>query len=441
MSHAPRPQQRRPFLSVTGFIQLVVLLVVGLCVGRFFPADPRPLPAPNTPVTSDAPAAPAAPTSAAGHEGPARPERSVEQATVEGIRKQQLASARIQRQRVLFLAAEVGRAVDACQAEIDGFRKTTEALLADEIGKQLASSPDLVKQFRAVTEQSLPGPAIAADSRAVLSDLKARLDAAQEDPVDASSTPPALISSLRTMRKEARDAKAAYERTNAELQSIIAEARASGGVATITLREAVQKLKQDEARARATLIAASVDEAKKQIDHAIAEEHASQGATEKALELRRTQAMTTLQRKADEARLAEEAQAAELATQRAYLRSIEGRQQVQSYLQPFVAPGFGQPHGYTVRNLSFETTSQKGPVSLGRLRQIGALKDDMEGISMLAAAANNFHNDRPKWAVRSYITVDPPANWSAAERQLAKRAQELLRTYGDALVEEGLLAR
>ena len=148
-----------------------------------------------------------------------------------------------------------------------------------------------MKQFRAVSEQPLPSAAIATDSKNVLSDLRSHIDAAQENPSDASSTPPTFVSSLRTMLKEARDAKTAYERANAELQTIISEAQASGTTATLTLREAVQKLKQGEARARASLIVATVDDAQKKIDLAIAEERANQEATEKGMELKRIQAV------------------------------------------------------------------------------------------------------------------------------------------------------
>ena len=51
MSTAPRPRQPRRFFSVTGFIQLVILLVVGVCFGRFFLGEQAP---PAVPVAAPA---------------------------------------------------------------------------------------------------------------------------------------------------------------------------------------------------------------------------------------------------------------------------------------------------------------------------------------------------------------------------------------------------
>ena len=83
--------------------------------------------------------------------------------------------------------------------------------------------------------------------------------------------------------------------------------------------------------------------------------------------------------------------------------------------------------------------TKKGPVSLTRLRTAATLKDDVRGLFTLAFVANTPLNDRPHWQLDSPLLT--PGNLSASTIEFVTAAQTLLREYGDAMVEEGLLAK
>ena len=97
------------------------------------------------------------------------------------------------------------------------------------------------------------------------------------------------------MLKDASDSRASCERANAALQAVIATAETSGTTSTTTLREAVQKLKHDEAKAQVVLITSKLDQTRIKADRAIAEERAKQIAAEKTAELKRLQVAGVVQ--------------------------------------------------------------------------------------------------------------------------------------------------
>lgn len=113
---------------------------------------------------------------------------------------------------------------------------------------------------------------------------------------------------------------------------------------------------------------------------------------------------------------------------------------VNKYLSPFISPGYLQPN--SDRNAWVtERTVEAKPVSLSRLKKLGALENTMKGIELLymfGGGKNPIHNNsRPLGAFPQY----------AAQRlrkpeiiQPLERAQELLRDHGQALVEEQLLS-
>ena len=178
-------------------------------------------------------------------------------------------------------------------------------------------------------------------------------------------------------------------------------------------------------------------EAEKKGDEAIAEEQAQQAATAKAQELIRLKELGAIQKKADEERLVTEKKEADLNRRRAFVRSAEGRRQIDTYLQPFITPGYTQPT--SVVGIGAEKSTKKGPVSLSRLQAAGLLKDDVRTLLVLALVVNTALNDRPHWTLDSPLLT--PATLSPSTIEFLKSAQSLLRDYGDAMVEEGLLSK
>ncbi|TWU62565.1 hypothetical protein V7x_43000 [Crateriforma conspicua] len=113
---------------------------------------------------------------------------------------------------------------------------------------------------------------------------------------------------------------------------------------------------------------------------------------------------------------------------------------VKRYLQPFTAPGYLQPK--SDRNAwDTERTVDAKPVSLARLKRLGALDDTMEGLERLYIFGGGknpvLNNSRPLGSFPQYWAQ----HLSKPEVQRAvKRAQQLLRDHGQALVEEQLLS-
>lgn len=113
---------------------------------------------------------------------------------------------------------------------------------------------------------------------------------------------------------------------------------------------------------------------------------------------------------------------------------------VKRYLQPFTAPGYLQPKNDS-NAWDTERTADAKPVSLARLKRLGALENTMEGLERLYMFGGGknpvHHNSRPLGSFPQYWAqkLNKPDVLSAV-----KRAQQLLRDHGQALVEEQLLS-
>ncbi|MCA9257939.1 MAG: hypothetical protein KDA61_02010 [Planctomycetales bacterium] len=114
--------------------------------------------------------------------------------------------------------------------------------------------------------------------------------------------------------------------------------------------------------------------------------------------------------------------------------------EVRSLLAPFITPGYVQPaRGRGSYNL--ETTTEKKPVSLERLKLVGALDDTSKGhfyLLRFGGGRNTSGNRRPLGSFPNYLGGDISVNVQSVPR--VKRAQALLREHGEALVEAQLLS-
>ncbi len=113
---------------------------------------------------------------------------------------------------------------------------------------------------------------------------------------------------------------------------------------------------------------------------------------------------------------------------------------IKRYLQPFTASGYLQPK--SDRNAwDTERTADAKPVSLARLKRLGALEPTMEGLERLYIFGGGknpvLNNSRPLGSFPQYWAQ----KLSKPEvLEPIKRAQQLLRDHGQALVEERLLS-
>lgn len=114
--------------------------------------------------------------------------------------------------------------------------------------------------------------------------------------------------------------------------------------------------------------------------------------------------------------------------------------EVERYLQPFTAPGYLQPKSDS-NPWDVERTFEAKSVSLARLKRLGALEETMEGLERLYIfgggknpTVNNLRplGDFPQYA--AYYLKKPDI------KQAVRRAQQLLRDHGQALVEKQMLS-
>ncbi len=97
-------------------------------------------------------------------------------------------------------------------------------------------------------------------------------------------------------------------------------------------------------------------------------------------------------------------------------------QDIESHLQAFMTPGN-----------TYRKNGDKGPISFGYLVSQGVLTSDRKGIERLSWIANR-ENDRPPGAIPNILGDD--FSWKTIDKRSSERAQELLRKYGQLLVEK-----
>lgn len=111
--------------------------------------------------------------------------------------------------------------------------------------------------------------------------------------------------------------------------------------------------------------------------------------------------------------------------------------EIRRLLSPFISPGHTQPNKSAI---DWPTTTEKAPVSFSGLKRVGALQPTIKGLQDLMVCgsmmAPGSSGERPLGSFPDYDKyLTSPKNLAAV-----KRAQELLRTHGQTLVEERLLS-
>lgn len=109
--------------------------------------------------------------------------------------------------------------------------------------------------------------------------------------------------------------------------------------------------------------------------------------------------------------------------------------EVTALLEPFLTHRCVQPREMAGTTLRFKKTIDQMPISLAALNGINALADSEAGLVRLATLGGHWQLSEPKWSVKSQARY-----WSDEDREMLKKAQDMLRIYGPTLVQQGLLA-
>jgi len=200
-------------------------------------------------------------------------EKLVELETAQALRDQETAARKSQAARIADQAALAEDAVDSLAAEVSLWESSTRELFAGEEGKRIAADASLLRQFRDLRDQPRSNPRISDQLRARLQSLKAQaLDAAKHPNAPVS---PQLGTEIAGIESEAKAALKSYCDHNEQLRALRAQAPKSVPGDTAKLEAALSALKDEEAAARAALVAKKVKEVREQ-ENAKAAERAAE---------------------------------------------------------------------------------------------------------------------------------------------------------------------
>lgn len=315
---------------------------------------------------------------------------------------------------------EIREALGVAEKNSVEWAKQSADLLTNEVGRKVASQPDLVERFDAFLSDSAEQPltpAIIGTWRERLTELLKPLvlpaDDAREVSMPGSDLEPDL---LKLQREIAERGKVTRENV-AGLTALVAAAR-DVKPGERTLQQAIATLAAERRQ--------KLDDAKvagrRKADETAREAVEKGEQTKRAAEI----ALQVAEKNAEAARLKKAADDATEAVARKQ-RIAKNKNAISQYLGPFTTPGYAQPVQMPGTFLDVTKTKDKKPMSLAGLRKIGALDDNERGVQKLYRAASSFSNDRPLWSEQY-------------NHELAIKAHQLLLDLGEDLVLEGILS-
>ena len=373
--------------------------------------------------------------------------RELEDTRISHLEHQQVAKSKLHEIQAEYQS--VSAMLDTLQSRIDNWQKSADDALDSELGKRIASDAQLLKEYEGIIAEKRPSPDTARRLRAQLGELKAPLESAEQLEQGTYAPTERFVMTIATLAKDAEDAADLYLKHQGALESILA--RAPSTPAEMTLRSALiqRKRQQDEEQAR--LIADELEKARQEIaerdakaqadnerkiaaakreqEQLIAEAEAKRLAEEAALKIAEIAAQTG---KASDGRKAlEDAAKADLARVQLERDFEKDLTEIKSLLRPMLALAKTQPGN----NRQLERVAGTGPISLSKLRGVGALDPSERGVQLLHYLFGAPGHDRDMGGFPRFGSVA-----GKKEEDNAWRAQELLIKYGDLMVEKKMLA-
>jgi len=289
--------------------------------------------------------------------------------------------------------AQAGAAQHATLGTIAQWHDEITPLLNGEDGEAIAVNAELVKKLEFVIRRKRP---TANEVSAFGDQVEALQDRVKELDGSLEFLSAREMYEIRRLRTDARQAQSAWERSLKQARAIVAKAKDDvQPKSNPTLAESLERLGSEE-----TI---------QQIDDAM---------------------------DGGEALVLEEDFPAE--TESGFSPEFQKKAlsaEVTSALAPFLEPRNIQPTLAGRFSIKFVRTSEKQPMSLGKLMSIGALQDSELGRKKLALIGGNRKLPEPKWNIASQ-----PNSWSEDDLDFLQESQQMLRDYGGVLIQEGLLS-
>lgn len=425
-----RPNLKPPELAPSWYRKpsvFYVLIAAGVAawlIIRFAFFAPNPTPkATSDPPTPDG----ALPTNAFYDPKP-------EAAALESMHKAKVAAAKVSQRRTLDIGDEVLAAANEGHFEVTQWDSELAAILDGDSGRRIATKPELVKAFRAVTEVDRPSKAEFERFKVLATTALEPVNKAVANPENTWENLSDTSKVLVTLRADARNRRDAVRAARTRMQSVVTLAKRDSVTepppGSKTLQDAIRGLEQQEAEELAAAVQAAREKAREEVKLLLATTAAENVRLAGKAEAKRETAKAEVARTQIEL----EAEALRIKVAKDRLRAKLQTPEVLQDLAIFTAKGYSQPgQGGTG---AFEKTDVFGPVSLTRLKTGGYLDPSADGLKKLLrlGAEPSLSNDRPKWKFNAF-------RLDQSNEAYLKQVQSLLVELGPLMAEDGLLAK
>ena len=318
---------------------------------------------------------------------------------------------------------------------------------------RVASDPKLLKRYHLLTSSATETVASVNLLKDDLRDLARPVEEAMELGYMDTPPPDQLVNRIEKVHSEASTLRKKYRDVVQELDGLLRLAPQEVPEDAPSFEAAVAIIKDEAADQRREEIRRRVEAEQERLIQEVADFKLA--ADKRAADAEKARDKRIADAKVDAAKLVGDSQAelivesakvlaAEIARKVKVQKQENAKKQlehdyalakpdIERYLGPFIRDGYAQPHDGMNRQ-----EGSKKKMSLSGIQSSNALEDSREGKSRLAVLAtvknDRYQNDFPQFYGGEW-------GWERMDKEWLARAQELLREFGDQMVEDGLLAK
>jgi hypothetical protein len=181
-----------------------------------------------------------------GAEG-ATPEQ-IEKVTAEGTHQAQLALGKVKQRQALDQAGLISENVARCLEEAASLEARIAGLQADDEGKWIGSSPELVASYVAIVELKRPSRVDLDRLEGGIDGLRKPLASSLKDELDGTVPAREVVDELLQLERKAEEGLEAHRSAREQLDALASRARGEGTRGTVALEEAVAAYRREETR-------------------------------------------------------------------------------------------------------------------------------------------------------------------------------------------------
>jgi hypothetical protein len=325
-----------------------------------------------------------------------------------------------------------------------------DLLLTNDDGKRIAADPELVGRFMTTCEELCTTETDLAGYESRLERIMTPVTRAYKNEDAGFELTESWSADLEELEKEVDEAFKRFDEQRLDISAILKHAPEQAPEDALTLLDAINSERERRRDEKAKVIVETLREerlkhaqmianAKAEAERLVAEANAKVERTlgEQTARNITEEAENIARRERDRIRQRQE----ELAREQLEQEFERDKRQIQTFLGVLMIPGYRQPG----RQGSYTTSTEKGPVSLSALKAAGALSPDIHGIAAFTLAVERQdrpHSGWPRLKVSSDRLVQAGLGIYPVgpDQEFVQNAQDLLKKYGELMVEKGMLA-